>query len=122
MADNNEKIWLSSAISTRLLGSSAIAEYNEALKVLTKVAEKAAPGGRLVAFLSSDNEKFRPIDKLAANIALSKTIYNERAITTNPEIGIELSELLGHINAINKIIDKRKDRSKGPKKTKKEDK
>jgi hypothetical protein len=116
MADNNNEIWLSSAISTRLLGSNAIAEYNEALKTFVKVANKAAPGGRLVTFLSSDSEKFRPIDKLAANIALSKTIYNEKAITTNPEIGIELSELLGHINAINKIIDKRKDRSKGPKK------
>jgi hypothetical protein len=109
-----EEIWLTSAISTKLLGDSAIVDYNVALKALRESAQKAAPGGRLVTFLSNGSDKFRPIDKLASNIALSKTIYNERALTTNPEIGLELSELLVHVNAINKIIDKRREKTKKP--------
>jgi hypothetical protein len=110
----NEELWLTSAISTKLLGDSAIVDYNVALKALRESAQKAAPGGRLVTFLSNGSDKFRPIDKLASNIALSKTIYNERALTTNPEIGLELSELLVHVNAINKIIDKRREKTKKP--------
>ena len=39
---------------------------------------------------------------------MSKTIYNERSITTNPEFGIELAEILKLVNELNKIIDKRK--------------
>jgi hypothetical protein len=115
MADKKD-IWLNSAVTPRLLGSEYIGDYNDALQELRKVASKMAPEGRLVTFVSSSSEKFRPIEKLAANLAMSKTIYNERSITSNPEIGVELSSIIEHVNAINKIIDKRKAKLKGSKK------
>lgn len=107
MADK-KNIWLNSAVSNRLRGSEFAEEYEEALENLREVASKMAPEGRLVTFLSTDNEKFRPMEKLAANLAMSKKYYNDRSISTNPEIGIELSEIINLTNQINKIIDKRK--------------
>ena len=103
-----EKIWLNSAVSSRLLSHENLGEYKEALNELRDVANKVAPEGRLVTFLVPKAEKFRPFDKMAANLAMSKTFYNERALTTDPEIGIELAQVLEHVNAINKIMDKRK--------------
>lgn len=109
MADKN--IWLNSALSSKLVGSEFTEDYNKAVENLREVASKMAPGGRLVTFISTESDKFRPIEKLAANLAMSKTIYNERSITTNPEFGIELAEILKLVNDLNKIIDKRKEKS-----------
>lgn len=113
MAENKNKtpdkdIWLNAALSSKLIGSEFTDDYNKAVEELREVASKMAPGGRLVTFISTESDKFRPIEKLAANLAMSKTIYNERSITTNPEFGIELAEILKLVNELNKIIDKRK--------------
>ena len=105
------KIWTNSAISEKLTGKEGFTEYKEALTNLSNVASVLAPGGRLIAIISSESEKFRPIEKMAANIALSKRLYNERAITTNPEIGMELARILELTNEFNKIIDSRKKKS-----------
>jgi hypothetical protein len=109
---DNTRVWLNSAISTRLLGNESLDNYSKELEKLREVASQVAPEGRLVTFLASKSEKFRPMEKLVANIAISKTLYNERAITSNPEISIELGELIKHVNEINKIIDKRKAKNK----------
>lgn len=107
MNDKNN-IWLNSALSSKLVGSEFTEDYNKAVESLREVASKMAPGGRLVTFVSTESDKFRPIEKLAANLAMSKTIYNERSITTNPEISIELAEIIRLCNELNKVIDKRK--------------
>lgn len=107
----DKSIWLNSALSSKLVGSEFTEDYNKAVENLREVASKMAPGGRLVTFISTESDKFRPIEKLAANLAMSKTIYNERSITTNPEFGIELAEILKLVNELNKIIDKRKEKS-----------
>jgi len=108
MADNTERVWLNSSISTRLLGNESLEDYSSKLEELREAATQVAPEGRLVTFLTSKGEKFRPMEKLVANIAISRNLYNERTITSNPEISIELAEIITHVNAINKIIDKRK--------------
>ncbi len=109
----NNGIWLNAALSSKLIGSEFTDDYNQAIEELRKVASKMAPGGRLVTFVSTEGDKFRPIEKLAANLAMSKTIYNERSITTNPEFSIELAEILKLVNELNKIIDKRKTKLSG---------
>lgn len=111
MADKKD-IWLNSAISPRLFGQEGLDDYNEALSKLREAAAVIAPDGRLVTFVTTQRDKFSPIDKLAANLAMSKSIYNERSLTSDPSIGVELAEILTHVKAINNIIDKRKKQRK----------
>jgi len=103
----NNEIWVNFSLSQKLKGKDTEA-FDNKLNALKESASDIAPNGRLVLFLSSEKEKFSPIDKLAANLVLSRKIYNEKSFLRDPSISREFSELAEHINAINKIIDKRK--------------
>jgi len=106
MAEN--KLWLDSIVSSRLYGKEELSEYGKKVNELKDLAEEISPAGRLIVFLTTSSEKFKPADKAVANIASMKKFYNENTISSNPEIAIELSKLVEHINDINKIIDKRR--------------
>ena len=106
--ENSKEVWFNSSVTAKVSGSEHIGEYEKALKSLRDIATKIAPEGRLVVALSASNEKFRPIEKLMANLAMTKTIYGEMAITKNAEVAKELGEIIDLVDQVNKIIDKRK--------------
>jgi len=104
-----QSLWLDSTVSSRLFTKrEELAEYNQALKDLKVKAEELAPGGRLVVHVVTESEKFGEIEKAVANVASMKKYYNENSIMQNPEIALELSKISEHINAVNKIIEKRR--------------
>lgn len=106
MAD--KKVWLDSIVSSRLYGKEELSVYGKKVNELKEIAEEIAPDGRLVVYLTTSSEKFKPIDKAVANIASMKKYYNENTIATNPEVAIELSKIIGLLNDANKIIAKRR--------------
>jgi len=111
MAQENKKVWLNSTISPMLAGKEELSNYGKKVQELRTVAEEVAPAGRLVIFLSSEKEKYFKFEKLVANLAISKTIYNERGFMKDPTLAEEFSAIAEHISAINNIIDKRKQKN-----------
>ena len=109
MAEKKDtRVWLNSVISPMLVAKDGVSEYGDKLQELRTVAETIAPSGRLVCFLSSEKEKFFKYEKLIANLAAMRSIYNEGGFMRDPTLAEEFSEISKHIKAINSIIDKRK--------------
>lgn len=112
MADNaNKEVWFNSSATQKVSGSEYFKDYEGALKALRDIATKVAPEGRLVTFLSASTEKFRPMEKLAANLAIAKNMYNETTISRNAEVAKELGEVIDLVDKLNKIFDNRKKRA-----------
>ena len=109
--ENKNRVWLNSSISPTLAAKEELSEYGNKVQELRNTAEKLAPAGRLVVFLSSEKEKYFKFEKLVANLAISKNIYNERGFMTDPTLAEEFSNIAEHITAINSIIDKRKQKN-----------
>jgi len=109
--ENKKQVWLNSAVSPMLTGKEELTDYGKKVQELRAVAETLAPAGRLVIFLSSEKEKYFKFEKLVSNLAISKNIYNERGFMADPTLAEEFSAIAEHINAINSIIDKRKQKN-----------
>lgn len=112
------EIWLKKSLSAKLAGKDTEV-FDKKLEDLKNAATELAPNGLMVVFVSSEKEKFSPIEKLAANLTLMGKIYNERTFMRNPEIANEFAEIASHIKAINNIVDRRK-RKRGKKNEKNE--
>lgn len=108
----NTKMWSDYAISTKLIGHEHYAEFVEKLNELIAIGDKLAPEGRFSLAISSKDEKFRDIDMLVSNGVLSKKVYNEKSIMSNPENATEYASLLLSAKSFNAILDKKRKKIK----------
>jgi len=107
--NKNTEAWLNLSLSQKLVGRD-MTVINKNVAELKNSVSEFAPNGRLVVFISSEREKFSPIEKVVSNLALAGKIYNQSNFMRDPSVAVEFSEIAEHINAINKIMDKRKKR------------
>jgi len=110
--ENKEGIWFNLSLSPKFIGIE-MDSFLDKIKKLKEAANDLDSSGRLLVFMSSVKDKFSPIDKLASNLILIRKIYNERNFMRDPAIATEFAEIAGHINSINKIIEKRKSKKRG---------
>jgi len=116
----NKDIWLNISYSPKLIAKDHEA-VEESIQNLKKTASELAPSGRIVLFISSEKDKFSTLDKGASNLVLIRKFYNERTFMKDPSVASEFSEIIEHLKAINKIIDKRKNKKNTNKKFKKQE-
>ena len=99
---------LKSFLSRRLVGRGKISEYGDKIKSLTQTAEELSPDGGLYVLLLDKSEMFLPSMKLVRDLIDFDSMYSNRALQTNPELGEEFSEIAKHIKAIESIVSKRR--------------
>jgi len=112
--NTENKIWFGLSLSPKFIGTE-IDSFLDKIEKLKESANNLDNSGRLLVFMSSARDKFSPIDKLVANLIAVRKIYNERNFMKDPAIAMEFAEIANHINAINKIVEKRKSKKRGKK-------
>lgn len=107
----SSEVWVDTLLSPEIVGREEATTIKEKINTLAKELEQLVPGGRISVSISTNKEKFFQFEKVFSNLVKSRSIYNERGFMRDPELGSEFSELSSHIKSINKIIDKRRNKS-----------
>ena len=101
-------IKVKSNLSRRLIGRGKVSEYGNQVKKLAEIAGELSPEGGLYILLLDKSEMYLPSTKLIRDLMDLDSMYSNRALQANPELGEEFSEIAKHIKAIEGIVSKRR--------------
>jgi len=108
MAEQAKKgIMVKSKISKKISGAK-LAEYKEAVKKLTEIANELVPDGLLIVNLCDRQESFSPVVKAQKDLMDLDIIYSYVNTQRDPSMVGEFQESLEKVNDFVKIVGKRK--------------
>ena len=109
MADKKTN-WVNLFISPRISTTqgTGVELFKEQIESLVDRVEEVNPEGRVVVSIFHRVERFRPLSNVMGNLVFAERYYPNAIAFGNAEVAKEWSDILEHINAINKIIDKRR--------------
>jgi len=108
MAEQAKKgIMAKSKISKKISGAK-LAEYKEAVKKLTEIANELVPDGLLIVNLCDRQESFSPVVKAQKDLMDLDIIYSYVNTQRDPSMVGEFQTSLEKVNDFVKIVGKRK--------------
>jgi len=110
MANKENNNWVNLFVSPRISTTqgTGVALFREEINKLVEKADEVNPEGRIVVSIFHKVERFRPIANGIGNLVFAERYYPNAIAFGNAEVAKEWSDILEHINEINKIIDKRR--------------
>lgn len=109
MADKRTT-WVDLFVSSRISTTegTGIELLREEIDNLVNKSEEVNPEGKVVISIFHKVERIRPISNVMTNLNFAERYYPNAIAFGNAEVSREWIDLLGHIEAINKIISKRR--------------
>lgn len=107
---NTENNWVNIFISPRISTTqgTGVELFKEEIDGLVKKADEVNPDGRVIVSIFHKVERFRPLANGIGNLVFAERYYPNAIAFGNAEVAKEWSDILEHINEINKIINKRR--------------
>ncbi len=107
---NKRTNWVNLFVSPRISTTQGVGAevLKEEIEALVDKVEEVNPEGRVVISVFHRVERFRPLANVMANMVFAERYYPNAIAFGNAEVAKEWSDILEHINAINKIVDKRR--------------
>jgi len=108
--DKKRTNWVNVFVSPRISTSQGVGVnlFQEEIEELVNKAEEVNPDGRIVVSIFHKVERFRPLSNAMANLVFAERYYPNAIAFGNAEVAKEWSDVLEHLNAINKIVEKRR--------------
>jgi len=94
--------------SKRLIGNSAMAEYERALEALKEAAAKVDSEVELQVSLVDKTEVYSKVNQAVKDIRNLEFMYSHRALQRDPKLAIEYSEVASAVLAVTKITTARR--------------
>ena len=110
MNEENKKNWVDVFVSPRISTTQGVGVnlFKDKINELVNTSEEVNPEGRIVITIFHKIERFRPLANAIGNLSFAERYYPNAIAFGNAEVTKEWSDILDHLNAINKIIGKRK--------------
>lgn len=96
------------SFSTELENSPYKTEFEKKFKELLDIATKIDPEGRLSLSFVGSKELRLAVNRMISNAIFFKRRYTPKAMMSNVNIPLEVSQLLGIMKTFNDAVDKRK--------------
>ena len=110
MVNRESNNWVNVFVSPRISTTqgTGIELFKEEINQIIEKADEVNPEGRIVISIFHRVERFRPLTNGIANLVFAEKYYPNAIAFGNAEVAKEWSDILEHINEINKIIDRRR--------------